>query len=327
MEKEFATLYDYAARFGNDDAAYKQIIEMQSKTNKILQVLPYTACNSGQTEKVAVRTELPSVAWRLINKGVMPSKSASKQVSFTCGTIEALAQIDEELMELNGKSPEWRLSENAAFQEAMNQEMASTFFYGDEKVSPAKFTGLSAYYYSKNEAPVYAERIIDCGGTGNNLTSVWMVCMGPNSLYGIFPANTKAGFQYRDKGLVKCRDEEGGELWKYESQYKWRNGLALKDPRYVVRLCNIDTKKLTASDADNFMEKLIAGFNRIENPDMGKMAIFCNRDMETYFDICQVKATNVRLGLGEFGGSKVTTFRGVPILRNDAILSTESKID
>lgn len=328
MANDFVTLHDYAARFGTQpgDLAYKKIIEMQSKTNKILQILPYHPCNSDLVERTVVRTELPEVAWRLINKGVKPSKSASKQVSFTTGTMEALAQIDEELMALNGNSPEWRLSENAAFQEAMNQEMASTFFYGDEKVTPAKFTGLSAYYYSKAEPAVYSDRIIDCGGTGNNLTSVWIVCMGEQSLYGIFPAKTHAGFEYHDNGRVKCLDADGGELYKYESQYKWRNGLALKDPRYVVRLCNIDTTKLTGTNVDDFIAKLITGFNRIENPSMGSMAIFCNRDMETYFDICQVRATNVRLGINDFFGSKVTSFRGVPILRNEAILSTESQI-
>ncbi len=321
------TLHDYAARFGaNGELAYKTIVEMQSKTNKILQVMPYQACNSGTVEKSVVRTELPPVAWRLINKGVTPGKSASKQVSFSCGTMEALAQIDEELVQLNGNSPEWRLSENAAFQEAMNQEMAKTFFYGDEKTTPAKFTGLSAYYYSKNEPSLYSDRIIDAGGTGDNLTSLWMCCFSPNTLYGIFPASTHAGFEYRDNGRVKCYDANNGELWKYESQYKWRSGLCLKDPRYVVRICNIDTTKLTADNCSDFIGNMIKAFNRIENPDMGTMSIFCNRDIETYLDICATKAPNVRLSIDEFAGKKITHFRGVPILRSDAILTTESAI-
>ncbi|MEG2765755.1 MAG: hypothetical protein RR910_08400 [Acidaminococcaceae bacterium] len=324
---DFITLNDYAARFGTQgEVAYKTIIEMQSKTNAVLQVLPFHPCNSGFIDKAVIRTSLPEVAWRLINKGVPYSKSASKQVSFTCGTMEALAQIDEELVDINGNSAEWRLSENAAFQEAMNQEWATTFFYGDEKVTPAKFTGLSAYYYAKGQDSIYSDRIIDCGGTGNNLTSLWITCMGPQTMYGIFPDKTKAGFSYEDKGKQKITDNNGNSFYAYESQYKWRSGLVLKDPRYVVRLANIDMTKLTTSDADTFIDKLITGYNRIENPMMGKMSIFCNRDLETYLWIMSKKSTNVRLSLDDFGGRKVTHFVGAPILRCDAILNTESAI-
>ena len=327
----FATLHDWAARFGDDNEGrlFRDIVETQVQTNKILQVLPYHPCNSGLTEKVGVRTALPKIAWRLINRGVKPSKSASKQVDFTTGTMEALAQIDEELMELNGNDPSFRMSENKAFQIAMNNEMAATMFYGDEKTSPAKFTGLSAYYYSLNNTvvpAVYAEHTIDCGGTGNNLTSIWICCMGEQSMYGIFPAKTHAGFEYRDNGRVKSLDADGGELYKYESQYKWRNGLALKDPRFVVRMCNIDVSTLTADKATDFINKMITGYNRIEDPSMGTMAIFCNRDMETYFDKCAIMAPNVRLGLTDFGGKKITAFRGTPILRCDGILSTEEQV-
>ncbi len=324
-----ATLHDIAARFGDgkDAQLYKRIIELQSKTNKILQVLPMKQANSKTIEKAVVREALPEVAWRMINRGVPMSKSASKQVSFSCGHMQSFATIDEELLRINGNSPEWRLSENQAFQEAMNQEMATTMFYGDEKVNPAKFTGLGAYYYSKAQDAVYSDRIIDCGGTGNNLTSVWIVCMGQNSLYGIFPEGTHAGFEYKDQGLQFITDPATGlSMNQAVSKYDWGMGLALVDPRYVVRLCNIDMTKLTGADASAFMENMIRAYNRIENPDMGTMAIFCNRDMETYFDIAATKVDNVRLSLDDFGGKKTTHFRGAPILRCDAILSTEAQI-
>ena len=323
-----ATLHDLAARFGtgNEAELYRTIVELQSKTNKILQVLPFKAANAGLVEKAVVRADLPDVAWRLINKGVTPGKSASKQVSFGCGTLEALAEIDEELVELNKHSAEWRLSENQAYQEAMNQKMATTIFYGDEKVNPAGFTGLNAYYYSTKLDKSYADQIVDAGGTGNALTSVWFMCMGQNTVYGIFPEMTHAGFEYRDNGRVQVHDAAGGKYWAYQSQYKWRMGLALKDPRYVSRLANVDMTKLTEDNAQDFMMKMVEAFNRIENPDMGTMAIFCNRDVESYIDKCAMLNKNTRLTIDDFGGHKITHFRGVPILRSDAVLSTESQI-
>lgn len=322
------TMHDWAARFGaQGQLDMQKIIELQSQTNRILDVLPFKQCNQKQQEVALMRTDLPDVAWRLINRGSKPSKSKSKQVSFTCGGLEALAKVDEKLLQINGNSNDWRLSENIAFQEAMNQKMATTFFYGDEKVNPAGFTGLSAYYYSKaNQDKIWADQIIDCGGTGNKLTSLWIVGMGYNTVYGIFPDGTSAGFKYHDNGRTKATDANGGEFYVYESQYNWDMGLAVRDPRYVVRVANINTEALTANDADAFVEKMITAYNQIENPDKVRLAIFANRAVQTYLDILAVKKGNVRLTIDEWQGKKITHFWGAPVLRCDAILNTESQI-
>lgn len=324
----FVTLKEWADRFGaNGQKPYQQIIEQQSKTNKILQVMPFHECNDGQRDKATIRAELPEVAWRMINRGTKPVKTQVKQASFTCGELEGFADIDEKLLKINNNSNEWRLSENAGIQESMNQKMAKTFFYGDENVNPAGFTGLSAYFYSiANQDDIYADQIIDCGGTGNSLTSLWMVGFGPLSCYGIFPKGTHAGFTYEDMGRVELKDATGGIFYGYRSKYNWAAGLAVRDPRFIVRLANIDVTKLTANDADAFIKNMIKGYNQIENPDAVRLSIFCNRKVQTYLDIMAAKKTNVRLGIDEFAGKKITHFYGVPILRCDAIAEDESQI-
>jgi len=325
---DFVTLHDWAARFGaKGEYVNQKIIELQAQTNRILDVLPFKQCNDGTQEVALMRAELPQVAWRLINRGVKPTKSKSKQVSFTCGGMEALAKVDEKLLQINGNDNNWRLSENVAQQEAMNQEMAATFFYGDEKATPAKFTGLSAYYYSKaNQDSIWADQIIDAGGTGSALTSLWFVGLGYDTVYGIFPKGTSAGFKYRDNGRVKMYDSDGGEFYGYESQYNWDMGLAVRDPRYVVRVANIDTTALSSANVDAFINNMIRAYNQIENPDKVKLAIFANRKVQTYLDIVASNKSNVRLTIDEYGGKKITHFWGVPVLRCDAILNTESQL-
>ena len=325
---ECVTLHDWAARFGKEgDKTHQTVVELQTKTNRILDVMPFKVCNEKVQETATVRAELPEVAWRLINKGVKPSKSNSAKKSFTCGSLEAFAEIDEKLMQVNGNDNEWRLSENVAFQEAMNQKMATTMFYGDEKVNPAGFTGLSAYYYSKAaQDKIWADQIIDAGGTGNNLTSLWFVGYGQKTVYGVFPEGTHAGFRYRDNGRVQLTDRDGDKYWGFQSQYDWDMGLVVRDPRYVVRVANVDTAKLTAADADAFVENLIEAYNLIDNPDNCTLAIFVNRKVKTYLDIAASKKSNVRLDIDTFGGKKITHFWGIPILRCDAILNTESQL-
>ena len=325
---DFVTLKEFADRFGSEgNKKYQQIIEQQTKTNKILQVLPFHECNDGQRDAATIRAALPPVAWRIINRGTKPVKTQVKQASFTCGELEGYADVDEKLLKMNGNSNEWRLTENAGIQESMNQKMAETFFYGDEKVNPAGFTGLSAYFYDKtHQDAIYADQIIDAGGTGNALTSLWIVGFGPLSCYGIFPKGSHAGFTYEDMGRVEMRDTNGGIYYGYRSKYNWAAGLAVRDPRFIVRVANISTATLTQNAADAFIETLIKAYNQIENPDAVRLSIFCNRSVQTFLDICATKKTNVRLGIDEFAGKKITHFFGAPILRCDAIKNTESQI-
>ena len=319
-----ATLYDIAQTLGQTNALLQNVVELQAQTNEIWQVLPFKPCNKSTMEVVPLRTALPEVAWRMINKGTKPTKSSMAQASFTCGALEAMAQIDERIMQLNKGSNAFRMNENRAHQESMSQMMSQSVFYGDEKINPATFTGLSAFYYSKaNQDPVYADQIIDAGGTGDNLTSLWIVTFAPDTVYGIHPEGIPGGYKYKDNGRVPVNDEKGGKYYAYESQFNWDMGLCIRDPRYVVRLANID---YTDTDSTTFRNKLIEAYNQIHNVDHGRTVILCNRKVQTYLAIMATNAKNVDLRFDEFAGKKVTHFWTSPILMNDAILMTESQL-
>lgn len=324
----FATYWDLATRDGFDKTTRK-IIELQKKTNEIMEDMIITEANEGTACKTTLRTKLPEVAWRMINKGSKPGKSSTSQISFTSGGMEQFAKVDERLLKLNGgigseKANEWRLGENEAHQQAMNIEMALTLFYGDEKVNPAKFTGLGAFHYSPDAAKCSAsEYVIDAGGTGSALTSIWVVVWGQNSVHGFYPQGTNAGFQYLDNGRVKCFDEDGGEFYGYESQYNWDLGLAVRDYRQVVRIANVDPTTITDT---NMINHLIDAHERIFDLNAGKAAIYCSRKITTRVMQLAANKANVNLGIDDFGGKKLTHFWGLPFRRCDALLTAESQL-
>lgn len=319
----FATLQDFASRQGFDKK-YQRIIELQTKTNKILKIMPFKMCNSKDYEEATLRYSLPEVAWRMINRGTKPSKSKTKQVSFTCGEMEALAEIDEKLARKNNMQASWMMSENAAFLEAMNQEMATTLFYGDEKINPAGFTGLGAYFYSKtNQDDIWADQIIDCGGTGDNLTSVWFVGFGEQQVYGLFPEGDTAGFTHEYLGKQKVTNDKGEVFFAHTNKYNWSMGLAVKDPRYVVRLANVDLKDPATT---TIFDKLIEGYYQIENPDNVNLQIFCNKQFEAFMAKAARNDKNTMLSIDTVEGKPVVNFWGVPFQRCAAILNTESQL-
>ena len=78
-----ATLYDIAQTLGQTNALLQNVVELQAQTNEIWQALPFKPCNKSTMEVVPLRTALPEVAWRMINKGTKPTKSSMAQATFT----------------------------------------------------------------------------------------------------------------------------------------------------------------------------------------------------------------------------------------------------
>ena len=236
------TLADVASRM-DDKGNISDIIEMLTETNEILEDATWLEANGFTEHKTTVRSGLPQGTWRLLNYGVQPEKSTTVTIKDSMGMLESYALTDKALADLNGNSAAWRLSEERAFVEGMNQNLASTLFYGDTSTTPQRFTGLAPRFNSK--AAENGQNIIDAGGTGNDLTSIWLCVWGPNTLHGIYPKGSKAGLVIRDLGEDTVKDAEGGEYQAYRTHYKWDAGLTLRDWRYVVRIANINWQQLT----------------------------------------------------------------------------------
>ncbi|QNQ56168.1 major capsid protein [Serratia liquefaciens] len=318
------TLADHAKRM-DPDGKIAAIVELLSQTNPILTDMVYVEGNLPTGHRTTVRTGLPAAAWRLLNYGVQPSKSTSAQVTDSCGMLEAYAEVDKALADLNGNTNEFRLSEDQAFLEAMNQQMAETVFYGDTRINPQRFTGLSARY--NDLSAKNAQNIIDAGGTGSNLTSIWLVVWGTGTVHGIFPKGQAAGLSHKDKGEVTLEDAEKGKYEGYRTHYKWDNGLTVRDWRYVVRIANIDTTKLGADDGPNLAKLMVQALHRIPNLQMGKAVFYMNRDAAEYLDIQATDKASLAISVKETEGVWWTSFRGVPVRTCDVLLSTESQVD
>ncbi|MBE0147930.1 major capsid protein [Serratia fonticola] len=317
------TLADWAKRT-DPDGKVPTIVELLSQTNPVLTDMRFVEGNLPTGHRTTVRTGLPAATWRLLNYGVPSSKSTTAQVTDSTGMLETYAEIDKSLADLNGNTAEFRLSEDNAFLEAMNQQMAETVFYGDTRINPQRFTGLSARYNDKSAKN--AQNIIDAGGTGSNLTSIWLVVWGSNTVHGIFPKGQKAGLSHQDLGEQTLKDANGGQYQGYRTHYKWDNGLTVRDWRYVVRIANIDTTKLGADDGPNIAKLMVQALHRIPNLQMGTAVFYMNRDAAEYLDLQATEKASLAITVKETEGIFWTSFRGVPVRTCDALLSTESQV-
>ena len=333
------TLADWAKRT-DPDGRVPVIAELLSQSNEILEDCVFKEGNLPTGERVVIRTGLPSVYWRALNQGIPNSKSTTAQVDEACGILEARSEVDKDLAMLNGNTAQFRLSEDVAFLEAMNQTQATTLFYGNPATDPKQFLGLAPRYSDIGaSSPNNSQNIITAGGSdATSNTSIYLVVWGDQTVYCPFPKGSSAGLIHEDLGEQTVYNSDGTRLQAYATRYQWKNGLVVKDWRYVVRICNIDTDDLIAqtttqaASASTAIIKLMSrALYRIPNMGMGRAAFYMNRTVHSGLAIAALDKSQyvlkVNEGLSQFGQPySWLSFQGVPLRRVDAILNTEGVV-
>ena len=329
------TLADWAKR-SDPDGRVPIVAELLSQSNEILDDCVFKEGNLPTGERVIIRTGLPSVYFRALNQGIPGSKSTTAQVDEACAILEARSEVDKDLAMLNGNTAQFRLSEDTAFLEAMNQTQAETMFYGNPGTDPKKFLGLAPRYGDLSADN--AVNILDAGGSGSDNASVYLVVWGDNTVYCPFPKGSKAGLTHEDLGEQTVYNSDGTRLQAFATRYQWKNGLVVKDWRYVVRICNIDISDLLgstgtqASTTSTALIKLMArALYRIPNMAMGRAAFYMNRTVHSGLSIAALDKSQsvlaIQEGLSQFGTAQsYLSFLGVPLRRVDALINTEAAV-
>lgn len=320
------TLLDVAKRL-DPDGKIASIVEILNATNPVLDDLSMVEGNLPTGHRTTVRTGLPAPTWRKLYGGVQPTKSTTVQVTDSAGMLEAYAEVDKALADLNGNTAAFRLSEDAAHIEGMGQEMAQTLFYGNEGTEPEAFTGLAPRYNSKSAEN--GDNIIDAGGNDTDLTSIWLCVWGNQTGHGIYPKGSLAGLQMTDKGQVTVEnvDGQGGRMEAYRTHYRWDCGLTIRDWRYFVRIANIDVSNLnTLANTKNIIQWMIEASERIPELGKGRAAFYMNRRLREKLRLGILEKVSSNLTWETVAGERVMTFDDIPVRRTDALINTESRV-
>ena len=312
------------------DGNIATVVEMLAQTNEILEDMRFIEANETTGHTSVIRTGLPTPTWRKLYGGVQPTKSTSAKIKDATGMLEAYAEIDKALADLNGNSAAYRQSEDRAFIEGMNIEFAQTLFTGNEATEPEAFTGFSPRFNSMSAAN--AENILRSASTpdGTDNSSIYLVVWGPNTVHGIYPKGSKAGLQITDKGQVTVEnvDGSGGRAEMYRTHYRWDSGLVVRDWRYVVRI-QIDQEDLVknAATGPDLIDLMTQALEIVPSLSMGRPAFYCNRSVRSFLrrQITNKVAAST-LTHDMVAGKRVLAFDGVPVRRCDQLTNTEAAI-
>lgn len=329
------TLADWSKRTG-PDGKISPIAELLSQQNDVLEDVVFMQANQPTSHVAAIRTGLPSVYWRAYNMGVPSSKSTTAQVTEPCAMLEARSHIDAKLLQLNNNSAAFRLSEESAFIEAMNQEMTGKIFNGNVGTDLKTFSGLATRYSSTTAGN--GQNVILAGGSGSDNASMYLVVWGEQTVFCPFPQGSSAGLKSRDLGEESVQDASGNWYQAARSLFQWDAGLVVKDWRYVVRIANIDvsdwvgvtgTQATTAST--NLIKLMMRAIARIPNFAMGRAAFYTNRSIQEGLMIQALEKSNnalaIQAALSQFGTQMNNlTFMGIPVRRVDQLGIAETLV-
>ena len=328
------TLFEWGKGI-DPDGKQAQTIQMLMETNEILEDMLFKEGNLPTGEQTTIQAGLPTVYYRLINQGTPTSSQTKVQVTENAAILSGRSQVDRDLATLNGNINAYRMDEAESFVSALSNAQADTLVNGSA-ANPAEYVGFLSRYNDLSAAN--AVNILDAGGTGSDNMSVLFVGWGKKSVFGVFPKGSKAGLEHEDLGLGDAFDSNNDRFRAYMDEWTWKNGLVVKDWRYVVRVANIDVSDLVgqvntqASTSSTAIVKMMSrAIDRLPDLSSVKTAFYVNRTAASHLRVAAMdksqSAVTIEAGLNQFGATiHQMRFLGHPVRITDALGTTEAQV-
>lgn len=332
------TLID-VARATDPSGRIAEVAEILQQYNDMLDDIPWYEGNLPTGNITTVRTSKAAPVLRLLNQGVVPTKSTTGQIVDACSIIENRSEVDMNVAMLNGNTKAFRSQLDNAMIQGFSDAMATYLITGDSSVDPAQFNGLASRYFSFGATWTTSSQMIDGGGSGTDNTSIWLVCYGNDKVFGLYPKATMAGLRVEDLGIqeVITNSTTGAKMRAYVTWAQWLAGLVVADYRAVVRICNIDVSNLlTASDSSdtsaNIMKLMSLALDRLPPGGNFQPVFYMNRQARAMLRIKMQDKSNLLLqdtqltAVNSITRRPVLTFQGIPVRVMDSIGNSESQI-
>jgi len=310
------TALEVARRSSNPDAF--TIIETMAMTNSMLTELPAIMANDGAVHTTLQRRSYPGGEHRIYNRGVGNRSSQTEPIRNWIAMLEAFSDVDVALAGHSGNPSALYQSEASAFLAGMGIDQANDLVYGNHSHNPAEIDGLAIRYRS------LGKHCISFGGTGNELTSIYLVAAGPQACHLIYPkGSTSVGASRNDLGVNRVKDSEGKSFMAHTDHFKAEYGIAIAHPDAVIRIANIPID-LTADQRKDLIELVLRHQKKLTKGIVNTI-LFANEDLIYQIERAGREAQYVVFPESDVWGKPVSSINGLRLRQQDAILSTEGE--
>ena len=298
------------------DGMYEVLGELQT-AHDFMDEIPFYPANNGDYHKYLQGKRLGKGGFSKANAPVPTISSSADELSEPVKLYEGDSKIDNRVLAGVKDKRATRDSEDAMNLEGMIGDWIYNVFYSN---SGDAFKGLAA------RRATLGDYCINVGGSGSDLSSMWVFEFGPAGFHMRYNSNGVPGIVNKDMGLRNTKAPTGdGEMWAWIRHYEIWAAIILRNERAMIRLPNIET----TGETNNLISdpaKVILAKNKLQS--FGRNAIsFVNRTLKAQIDTAAFNKTNAAFSvrdIKEFG--PMTSIASLPVRCIEQILDTESAI-
>ena len=330
------------------DGSAADIALLLSQATPLVDDLPFYPSNLATAHRSTVQTGKPTVTRRRVNEPGSSSRGTTAQIVDGMAIYETRSTVDKLLVDLAptpSAKAAVRMNAGAWHIQALGETVEDDVFYGSVADNDLAINGLTVRY-DVLDGPTGAN-IIDARDTGgdddgdDDFTSIWLLGLGPRTIYGVYPMGSMAGIMHHDDGLRDRTDPTGSvdvggaAMLSYRDVWGWHAGLVVHDWRYAVRICNIDSaqlRNLTGSQAvtnhaSNIIEMMGRAVDLLPNRNGIQPRFYMGRSTKHGFNAAAraMGYSNIWQPV-QINGQNVEAFMGIPIRVSDKILYTEDAV-
>jgi hypothetical protein len=312
------TLAELLRRTAPDGSPLRSIAQVLDQVNGLQKVLPYFEANGINLHKEAETKSEPTGTYVDYNEHVARSASTTAANTFGLAMLKAFNTPAKDLIDDSPDPMGKRMQEATATIKGMMKTLASDLIYGDRGSDSKKFTGIAAYVNDTSQS-----NVIDGQGTGSDVTSIYAVAPGPETVFMVHPKGSPSfGVEHEDMGVDIITNSSDEDLEVYRDRFKFHGGLVVKDRRAVGRYANIET----SGSSNIFDEDALIDLNTQMLEFADNLVYLVNRTIMAQMWKRVKDKNNVFLDISEAFGAPVLTLFGRPVLLHDKIVDTETAI-
>lgn len=263
----YITFRDLASGRTPDGFVDREIVDLVSQENPVLQDVLWKQCNKGREDIVTIRSGLPEAVVRAYYEGWTGSKSSKRQVTNACCRVTTGIEFDWALYDQDKDKAAFLSDEQRAHSSVLGDKVAALLFYGDTKDDPKGINGFAktfAEYGATSGAGMMTDDkraafyCLSAGGSGDTgLRSIFLAGWGAKSAHGIYPEATSAGIKIGQLTKQFVDVDSGKRLEMGLQEMNWHAGLNIRDFRYCGRVANIQIQTDPCSNGAPDVAKLV----------------------------------------------------------------------
>lgn len=315
------------------------------EVNDLVKDLPILPANENLSHRDARWESLPSASFIALGDAVTASFGRIQSYRETLGILKSRYQVPEDVLKAQGSAEDmgrYREDQERAHEEGMTQGLANAIFNGAAAAAPEKLDGLTqrAPWNSASNTTY----VFDCGGTGSDLRSAWLIKPGPTTFHLLHPRyHATKGVQRTDRGrvpvTVTTTDANGtsnATRFDIMTDFEWWVGWNIKNQKAVKRIANIEVAYANVSEIlirkiveARHIHSVVSSMRGAVNPNMKVEApwfLYCDPYVYIQLVTLAMGKNNVRYSSDNPYKIELPMIGDIIIRRSDALNANESQV-